>query len=213
MRTKGLAEEILARPDAVFLDVLWDGRDFWVVTKLAGVWIVSTSGEILRTIGADQGLPPYDQAEVLHPVAEGKALMAGSFGENHRAWCAMIDTGKEKPVEILHEATTVYSALSTPYDETLSRAFCPTFIHEYRSAGETPDYYIVGREISGGPLLVNRETLEVSGGPRHVGSKLPNTNSSQTRVSQSPDFLQSAFTRLPLFSEGGTMSSFEERLP
>lgn len=207
MRTKGLAEEILARPDAVFLDVLWDGRDFWVVTKLAGVWIVSTSGEILRTIGADQGLPPYDQAEVLHPVAEGKALMAGSFGENHRAWCAMIDTGKEKPVEILHEATTVYSALSTPYDETLSRAFCPTFIHEYRSAGKTPDYYIVGREISGGPLLVNRETLEVSEVPRHVGSKLPQHEFGLKREFLNPRglFCNRHSRDFLLFSEGGTM--------
>ena len=207
MRTKGLAEEILSRSDAVFLDVLWDGRDFWVVTKHAGVWIVSTSGEILRTINADQGLPPYDQAEVLHPVAEGKALMAGSFGENRRGWCAMIDTAKEQPVEILHEATTVYSAISTPYDSSFSQAFRPTFIHEHRSAGEAPDYYIVGRDISGGPLLVDCETLEVSEMPKYIESKLPKHEYSRKRGFLDPHVRHcDRHSRdLLFFSEGGTM--------
>jgi len=206
MRTKGLAEEILSQPDAVFLDVLWDGRDFWVVTKLAGVWIVSTSGEILRTINADQGLPPYDQAEVLHPVAEGKALMAGSFGENRRGWCAMIDTAKEPPVEILHEATTVYSAISTPYDETLTQAFRPTYIHEYRSAGEGPDCYMVGRDISAGPLLVDCETLEVSEMPKYIESKLPKHVYDRKRGFLNPHEgdCDRHSRDLLFFSEGGT---------
>jgi hypothetical protein len=207
MRTKGLAEEILSRPDAVFLDVLWDGRDFWVVTKRRGVWIVSTSGEILRTINADQGLPPYDQAEVLHPVAEGKALMAGSFGESRRGWCAMIDTAKKPPVEILHEATTVYSAISTPYDETFSQAFRPTFIHEHRSASEAPDYYIVGRDISYGPLLVDCETLDVSEMPKYIDSKLPKHEYNRKRDFLNPHerYCDRHSRDLLFFSEGGTM--------
>jgi hypothetical protein len=207
MRTKGLAEEVLSRPDAVFLDVLWDGRDFWVVTKREGVWIVSISGEVRRTIDAGQGLPPYDRAEVLYPVAQGKALMAGSFGENRRGWCAMIDTAKQPPVEILHEATTVYSATRRPEEDSVSLAFRPTFIHEYRSAGEAPDYYIVGRDISHGPLLVDCETLEVSEMPKYVESELPNHLYNRKRGFFNPDMLRCPrhSRDLLFFSEGGTM--------
>jgi hypothetical protein len=180
-----------------------DGRDLWVVTKREGVWIVSTSGEILRTINADQGLPPYDQAEVLHPAAEGKALMAGSFGENRRGWCAMINTAKERPVEVLHEATTVYSATSTPDDDSFSQAFRPTFIHEYRSADEGLDYYIVGRDISHGPLLVDCETLEVSEMPKCVESKLPNYIYNRKRGFFNPLLRCSRHSRDLLFFRGG----------
>jgi hypothetical protein len=163
MRTPGVAREILSRTDAVFLDVRWDGRNFWVVTKNAGVWIISTDGHILKTIGADQGLPPYDQQDQLYPYAEGKAIMAGSFGETYRGWCAMIDAASEQPVNVFFQATAVYKDdVHPPPGGTLDKAFRPTFIGEHRSGGSGPDVFLVGRDTRYGPLLINRETLEVA---------------------------------------------------
>ena len=162
MKTKGQAEEIHSDKDAHYLDVRWDGKNLWVVTKNKGVWIMSTEGKILRTIGQSDGLPPYDVRGVLEPFAPGKALMVGVFDRPIRSWCAMIDMSKGQCVDVFHEATARReSGPTSPTAPTLEYAFMPKHVLSHK-AGETGlTYFLVAKENYLPPMLINGDTLEV----------------------------------------------------
>ncbi len=163
MKTKGRAEEIHSDHEAHYLDVRWDGENFWVVTKNKGLWIMSTDGEILRTIGRSDGLPPYDVRVVLKPFAPGKATMVGVFDSPIRSWCAMIDTSAEHCVNVFHEATTRHDRQPLrDLTQTLQYAFMPKYIISHKTSEEGPAYFLVAREDYLPPMLINGETLEVS---------------------------------------------------
>ena len=161
MKTKGLAEEIHSDHEAHYLDVHWDGDNFWVVTKNKGVWILSTDGEILRTIDRSDGLPPYEVRDVLKPFAPGKALMVGVFDQPIRSWCAMIDTSKEPCVHVFHEATAYREPrfIRDP-KPTLEYGFMPKYIISHKTSEEGPTYFLVAKE-DGRPMLINGDRLEV----------------------------------------------------
>jgi hypothetical protein len=73
MKTKGLAEEIHSDQDAHYLDVRFDGENLWVVTKNKGVWIMSTEGKILKTIGESNG-PALFSISTAHGTLAGRVI-------------------------------------------------------------------------------------------------------------------------------------------
>lgn len=163
MKTKGLAEEIHSDHEAHYLDVRWDGDNFWVVTKNKGLWIMSAEGKILRTIDRSDGLPPYDVRDVLKPFAPGKALMVGVFDSPIRSWCAVIDTAEEHCVNVFHEATTRHNRQPlSDLKPTLQYAFMPKYILSHKTGEQGPTYFLVAREDYLPPMLINGDTLEVS---------------------------------------------------
>ena len=163
MKVKGLAEEIHSDKDAHYLDVRSDGENLWVVTKNKGLWIMSTSGKILRTIDPSDGLPPYDARDVLEPFAPGKALMVGAFDRPIRSWCAIIDTSNERCVNVFHEATArhVRERKLAP-EPTLECGFMPKYIISHKTGEQGPTYFVVAKQDSLPPMLINGDTLEVS---------------------------------------------------
>jgi hypothetical protein len=192
MREKGVAEEVLDDRRLGYVDVKWDGRNLWVLTERAGIRVVSPPREDVRKIGADQGLPGYEHGMVLHPVSPGVAVVAGSFGEHQRGWCAVVDLSKPEPVKIFHQATLVPShlvSMQVPpgpveidqvYRTDRERAFVPTHVHECRLQSPSPRILLIGRKIAkdaAPPLAVNLETQKAMSFPecfgRNVGLLLP----------------------------------------
>jgi hypothetical protein len=169
MKTKGLAEEVHSDHEAHYLDVRWDGDNFWVVTQNKGVWIMSADGEILRKIDRSDGLPPYDVRDVLEPFAPGKALMVGVFDQPIRSWCAMIDTSKKPCVDVFHEATTRRESgpIRVP-GPRLEYGFMPSHIISHKTGEEGPTYFLVAKQDYLPPMLINGDTLEVRE-PAQVG--------------------------------------------
>lgn len=171
MRKKDLAEEVFVDKKPYFCDVRWDGRNVWIATRLDGIWIVSPKGKLLGKVGKKQGLPPSDRGLLLHPIAQGKVCAIGSFGQHHRAWCAIVGfDGKTGKVEIFHRATCVpmagqnYAKVSADKD----LVFKPYWVHELDSVKKDGGrVLLVGRVAPSfaarrRPLLINLKSLRVS---------------------------------------------------
>ncbi len=59
----------------------------------SGLAVIQPDGKTIQWIGKDDGLPPADQALLLHPVSEGRVIAIGSFGGSQRGWCAEVKLG------------------------------------------------------------------------------------------------------------------------
>ena len=162
LREKGLLEEVPGCAKGGFLKLSWDGRNVWIVTREKGLWVMSPAGEVLAKIGAEQGLPPGDVGTLIHPLEPGKVCAVGSFGPQHRGWCAMIEFGQGgAKVNVFHRATHVPlpdDAESTRHDP--ERIFEPMFLHEYDPGPGRPRLLLV--EGTYGPLTIDPRTLAVS---------------------------------------------------
>jgi hypothetical protein len=143
--------------------VYWDGRQIWIATKSGEISVLSFDGKLLAKIGPDQGLPPASIRLVLHVLAPGKICAAGSFGEQRRAWCAMVElaSGGAK-VNVFHQATHVARNFAETADP--QTAFVPSDFDEYDPHNATPRLLILPRNMgfTGGDLAINPATLEVS---------------------------------------------------
>jgi len=118
--TPGVLDEILVVSDRSIEDVAWDGRHVWVAIRGEGIRLYEPSGKLWATIGHEQRLPPCDVGIKLYAMDQGEALVVGSFGEHHRAWCARVrwENG-EVDTRVFHEATTLLGgkrALELDYD-------------------------------------------------------------------------------------------------
>lgn len=211
MRTKGVAEEVFSEAEPRFLNVNWDGRHLWIVTKHDGLRVITSTGEPVRRIAAAEGLPPYDQGLVLHPIEPGVVCIAGSFGDQRRGWCAIVDVREDQPVRIIHEATAVRPQTEDGGEvDPLSWAFRPTFAHELKDEESQRRILIIGRDVpinSAKPLVVDLDTLEVMVPPRDSVAHVPMHPRTPT-----PDFyLYSGKRRLLLPScNGGTIPGLTE---
>ena len=67
MRQPGELEEIFFDETGPITTCVWDGLFIWVGTRNQGLWVLDAQGKIIRKITAEQGLPPADQALLLHP--------------------------------------------------------------------------------------------------------------------------------------------------
>ncbi len=181
-REKGTLDEVLREENAYdrrgnwFMDVAWDGENVWVGTGREGIWLLSTRGEIVAKIGRENGLPPYDQRLILTPISRGKMLAVGSFGEHHRAWCAIIERqGGEGKVNVFFEATrlTTREREPTTLAKDLTLAFDPIWAKTFASApNATGRFFLIHRYVHNPqdphnpvpvfPLKVDLQTKSVS---------------------------------------------------
>ena len=91
--------------------------------------MTSPEGNAVATIGEKEGLPPFDQGIILHPLGEGKVFAVGSFGPNNRAWLAIIESGKNGArVNIFHKATRVLTADDDKRAAEADLAFRPGWV-------------------------------------------------------------------------------------
>lgn len=174
-RKAGLLEEWFVDDTAHFDEVPWDGRNVWIATRHAGLWVVSPDGKVLAKVGEADGLPPCDLRAVVHPLEPGKVCAIGTFGPQRRAWCAIAQWSAAGPkVNVFHQATK--TLLVT--DEQTNRAepdlaFLPGWTCPYRLAGRPS--LLVGRighteATRQRPLVIDLETLKVSVFPRALAT-------------------------------------------
>ncbi len=177
MRQPGKFEKLVipARTNTVFDDVRPDGQLLWVTTLAGGIWVLDLSAEVVAHVTEEHGLPPAEHGMRLQPIGSSKACVAGSFGQNWRGWCAIIDIAGSKPnVNIFHEAKLVkdwrtVSQRPTRGDNSeddLNQAFIPNclFAHTARD-GRRQIYVFRSRpDISSDeqPLVIDLESLKVS---------------------------------------------------
>ena len=159
VRRRGAAKEIVEY-DTMFRSLHWDGWQVWLTTPNQAIGVLSLDGKMLG-IGTSEGLPPSDHGLSLHVVSQGKVCVAGCFGEHHRAWCAMVELGDNKPkVNVFLRATHVLPP-ATPHGKDLEEAFQPGSFLDYDLDKGVPRSLLLSRG-SGSPLLINLSTLEVS---------------------------------------------------
>jgi len=166
-RRKGLLEEIVVDPKAMFGDVIWDGKFIWAGMRRGEILLLSDQGKEVLRVGPQHGLPPCEEALRLHPLEQGKAVAIGSFGPNNRLWCAVVQIGPEGPhVKVFHQATRVKGSEDPEEDQGQDLAGCPTSDFEHQWYWQEPKVLIVGRGSVWGvshpnPLEINLETFQV----------------------------------------------------
>jgi len=92
-------------PQKQFGDLAWDGERLWAVVNTVGLWVLAPDGQLLGTVTPEDGLPEADTM-LLQPLADGRVFAVGSFGEERRAWCAVLQWQVEKKatVKVVYEA-------------------------------------------------------------------------------------------------------------
>lgn len=171
IREEGRAVEVLSEAKLKITDVVTDGPHIWVgAGDGRGIYVLDRGGKQLALVGAGLGLPPTElNGPFLLPVAPGRVMAVGCFGNERRAWLAMVDyddkTGAAK-VDVFHEARKVEPRdLGTGADDPAAAldpavGFAPTFVIEHRTGGADPRRLaIVGRDWK--PLVVDIETRKV----------------------------------------------------
>lgn len=101
--------DVMMHEDVLIDDVAWDGLHLWIGTRKAGVWVIDpATRRVLLKLDEKSGLPPADKRIKLFALGRNRMLAIGSFGEQSRAWYAMIDYRDEAAkINIFHRATHV----------------------------------------------------------------------------------------------------------
>jgi len=161
-----------------FKDVVWDGKLIWGLTSKYGVFIMDAKANVLARVSTQEGLPAYDEMRrVIYPIEPGKLLMVGSFGADHRAWCAVITyhgAGDTPVVNVFHEAkrTPVEDDRKAwdQYAYDVNSSFVPKNLRLIRGKAPGIDPVVMIDRASEHssfpvdlpPLLINLRTLSVS---------------------------------------------------
>lgn len=153
--------------------VAWDGKLIWIQTFDRQLIAMSLDGETRARFSEINGLPKSNLGLQCVPVAPGRALAIGSFGDpfHYRGWCAELTVPEsganaKSGIRVFHEAKRV----SGEFDARSARdldphvAFKPYWSYRYES--ESGDQVaLIGRKYKGGyghPLKINLNTLDVS---------------------------------------------------
>ncbi len=91
-----------------FTDVKWDGKRAWVGTFANGLKVLDDTGKIITTVGPAQGLPPYESALRLWPLAPDRIVAIGAFGNPLRSWGALIESDGQGG----YKARTIFEAIA-----------------------------------------------------------------------------------------------------
>ncbi len=149
---------------ALFWEVSWDGECIWLFAHGQGIVAFKPDGTRLATFNARDHLPGYDRGICLLGLSPRRALAVGSFGENKRAWCGVLEIDEQgKPsVDLFFEAKL--AAEGRPAAESAAdplTAFRPNWIHRFNSAGGNSTVF-VGRSELKGALEIDLQTRQVS---------------------------------------------------
>ena len=107
-REAGFLDPVLVDSDEKTRDVVWDGEQIWAGSGRQGIHVLDRKGAILGHVGAAQSLPPADQKILLHAISPGRIFACGSFGDDHRGWCAIVERHRDgrMDVNVFHRAMT-----------------------------------------------------------------------------------------------------------
>jgi hypothetical protein len=107
VRNGKTAVETLAEEGLAIGDVTADGKYVWAACQYGrGLEIFDYQGQHLATIGKDAGLPEANQyGFFVHAVSPGRVLATGTFGNEYRAWVAIVSfDGSRSTVDVILEA-------------------------------------------------------------------------------------------------------------
>ncbi len=123
-RVAGRFDEVVVDRGADFVEVVWDGKAAWVSSRRKGLWIIGPSGDVVGQVNAGD-LPPADKAIDLLPLAPGRVIASGAFGEHSRAWVALVERGPADEIKVrkLHEAKRVWSEATDAMSSAVDTAW------------------------------------------------------------------------------------------
>ena len=107
VRNGKTAVETLAEEKLAIGDVTADGKYVWAACQLGrGLEIFDYQGRHLATISKDAGLPEANQyGFFVHALSPGRVLATGTFGNEYRAWVAIVSFDGSRPtVDVILEA-------------------------------------------------------------------------------------------------------------
>lgn len=161
-RQKGVLEETIVDPDAIFDDVKWDGRRLWVGARNGSIRVLSPDGTETCRVTAQHGLPPCDQDIKLHPLPGDKAIAIGSFGPHQRMWCGVVEIEHDAPkVTLFHQAIRVRTPEDSKDDNGPDLTCRVEWLHEHQWTKDGSKVLLVGRS-PGRPLEIDLSTLKVT---------------------------------------------------
>ena len=130
-----------------------------------GIRVIDLNGEELKHFGEQEGLPPYDQGMCVQPIGNGNAIVAGSFGDKRRGWCAVLECEEKSKVQVFHQGTKLRLSSQTA-DDGIEDVFRPTMMVDYAKGEDTPRKILVARrgavQQSLPWLVIDPETLNVT---------------------------------------------------
>lgn len=145
----------------LFQEVAWDGEYIWLQASGRGIVAVRPDGTDLTSF---RGMTPsYSTGHRLMGLSPGRALMVGSFGEKHRAWCGLlkVEDGGQRSVNVFFEAKNVAEGRH-PSDVTAdpTTVFQPDELSLVTAADSREFALVERRGLS--PMLIDLKSLEVS---------------------------------------------------
>lgn len=166
MKKPGELVPVLSGEKLSIADVAYDGRHLWVAAFYDwGLSVIDRDGRELTRIGREQGLPPCNHyGLVVHPLAPGRMLVSGAFGNENRGWIAVVEfEGRNATVKVIHEATKVWDYKDNEDRWSLDpeKTFSPQLVVEHVVPGPKPRRLIFIIRRRGQPLMVDPETLQV----------------------------------------------------
>jgi hypothetical protein len=161
-RQPGLLREVLACPEQRIRQVASDGQYLWLTIGHEAVWLYDTNGVRVATFGRAQGLLPAERGFSVAPFAPGRALLAGSFGQNGRAWIAALDWRDltAPRLQVVHEMRLNPTAAQLRSEEPQLTADL-LWLFAYTDPTTTTGRMLVGRKRDLGNLTVPLASLVV----------------------------------------------------
>jgi hypothetical protein len=168
MRKPGLLEELVRDERSFFRRVVWDGRQLWAARHDGSAWVLGIDGKKLTKITAETGLPPSTDGPLLYPLAPGRTLAVGSFGDPPRTWAAELTWDNQRAsVRVFFEAKRSPPPGTPRFAprEALDLGFDVRRIHPYQQKGESEPPLLLVERAAAHPLQINLKTLAVAGFP------------------------------------------------
>ena len=122
-------------------------------------------GTVPAKIAAETGLPPSNDGPLLYPLAPGRTLAVGSFGEPPRTWAAELTWDKQRAsAKVFFEAKRSPPPGTSPSAprEALDLGFRVFRIHPCQPKGESIPTLLLIERTAAHPLQIDLKTLAVS---------------------------------------------------
>lgn len=124
MREPGLLEPFAHDSSESITDATYDGKHFWVGSKLGGLAIFDTAGKLLKKLGVDEGLGRHEAGLRLVAVRPGRVLAFGAGADaegrpiiasrRKTGWVAFVDFEINAAGEPLIEIITLMTEDDLP---------------------------------------------------------------------------------------------------
>lgn len=187
MRSENRIDKVLtAETGHWFHDVVTDGRNIWVATSKAGVWVVSPAGEVLHRFETKNGFPEYDSPQfmpwmgfngseqqmdtcvVLHAAAPGTCVATGVYGPSFRRWIVRLTWPYQGDSHQGDVHVVLTASKDTEGTDAAESKFRPDWIAEYGPTGRDNSRFLIlartpwAGEPTRTPLAIDLKSWAVS---------------------------------------------------